>query len=139
MANQDFIYKLPRHVATSYYDLRRKTSKLQRTAASIGFIGNALKNNVTPTFANVTGRFSNENLRKKAEKDNLRTEMNEHCANLVDLSDTIRNTQYQIRNKYGDKLYKLLNHLVLSSLREENTKQLQTKKQEALQPYSQIQ
>ena len=113
MANRDFINKFPRHLATTYYDLRRKTSKLQRTAASIGFIRNALHNDVTPTFAKVTGNINNENLRKKAEKNNLRAELNEHCTNIQSLSTEINNTQLNICTKYGDKIHKLLNSHLL--------------------------
>ena len=127
MANRDFINKFPRHLPTTYYDLRRKTSKLQQTAASIGFIRNALHNDVTPTFAKVTGNINNENLRKKAEKNNLRAELNEHYSNIQSLSTEINNTQLNICTKYGDKLHKLLNHLVITSLCAENIKQLQTK------------
>ena len=43
MANFDFINLLPRHVAVNYLKLKSYTSKIQRTASSIGFIrGKAL-------------------------------------------------------------------------------------------------
>ena len=127
MANKQFIYRLPRHVAKTYYELRNKTYKLQRTASSIGFINKALSNNVTPTFAKVTGNMSSEHARKKDEKVNMRIQQNEHHRTIRETIIQQQTIQEKIRAHYGYKMFKLINHLVTSSLRSENIKQLQTK------------
>ena len=53
------ITTLPRRIALKYKLLYSVTSKLERTAASIGFIYQALYHEVTPTFAVVRGQLSN--------------------------------------------------------------------------------
>ena len=129
MANPAFIYKLPRHAAKQFYDLKYTTSKLQRTASSLAFVKKAIVNKVTPTFAKVTGNISNENYRKKAEMNNLKTELNTHNRNLRELIDKQHKIRENIRNTYGNRFHNFVHYLVLKTLRENNIKQLQTKNQ----------
>ena len=48
MANSHFIDLLPRHIAVNYLKLKSYTSKIHRTASSIGFICKSLHNNIVP-------------------------------------------------------------------------------------------
>ena len=54
MANLFTNKKLPKRIAVIYKDLRNVTSKLHRTAGSIGFIKKALYHDIIPKFARVT-------------------------------------------------------------------------------------
>ena len=56
MANLSIVKLLPKRVVKLYKELKNITSKLHRTAGSIGFIKKALHNEVTPKFAQVKGK-----------------------------------------------------------------------------------
>ena len=57
MAN-NFISLLPnKHIADIYFQLKKVTSKIQRTASSVRFLNQCVYYNVTPTFAKVRGSF----------------------------------------------------------------------------------
>ena len=47
-----------KHIADIHYHLKKVTSKIQRSASSVGFLNQCLYYNVTPTFAKVSGSFS---------------------------------------------------------------------------------
>ena len=68
IANLPIIKRLPKRIAELYKELKNITSKLHRTAGSIGFIKKALHHEVTPKFAQVKGNFINVNDRYKSEK-----------------------------------------------------------------------
>ena len=78
MANLSIVKLLPKRVAELYKELKNITSKLHRTSGSIGFIKNALHNEVTPKFARVKGNFININDRFKSEKSILLSHLNNH-------------------------------------------------------------
>ncbi len=127
MANPAIIYKLPKHVAKLYYHLRSATSKLQRTASSIAFVNKAVTNNVVPTFAKITATNINDNDRRRSEQNNLKRQETEHRRNLQTIIEKHNEICLNLTGTYGEKMYRLVQHLVLSSLRDENIKQLQTK------------
>ena len=55
----NFVSLLPnKHIANICHQLKKVTSKIQRTASSIGFLNQFVDYNVTPTFAKVRGSFS---------------------------------------------------------------------------------
>ena len=62
MANILFINILPRRIATLYNKLKYTTSKIQKTASSIGLIDQALRNSFTPKFSKVVGQFINQKI-----------------------------------------------------------------------------
>ena len=68
IANLSIIKRLPKRIAELYKELKNITSKLHRTAGSIGFIKKALHHEVTPKFTQVKGNFINVNDRYKSEK-----------------------------------------------------------------------
>ena len=51
----------PTHVVKKCYTIKKLTSKLQRTAANIGFIKKVIHNQVIPKFAEVKVQFLNNN------------------------------------------------------------------------------
>ena len=51
---------IPRRVVVDFNNLIRVTSKVQKRAASIGFVKKALYQEVTPKFALVKGQFKTE-------------------------------------------------------------------------------
>ena len=68
MANFSIIKYLPKRIAVKKKDLNNVTSKIYKTAASIGFIKKALCHEVTPTFAQVQDNFINKNNKYKEKK-----------------------------------------------------------------------
>ena len=78
MANFDFINLLPKHVAANYLKLKSYTSKIQRTASSIGFICKSLHNNIVPSFAKVIGQFIESKHQIKAEEGVLKSHLLNH-------------------------------------------------------------
>ena len=54
--------------------MKKLTSKLQRTAANIAFINTALHNKVIPKFAEVKGKFLNNNDKRDSEMKILTSE-----------------------------------------------------------------
>ena len=54
----NFVSILPnKHIADIYYQLKKVTSKIQKTASSIGLLSQCVYYNVTPMFAKVRGSF----------------------------------------------------------------------------------
>ena len=73
---------LPQGIASLYHKLKNLTSKLQRTAASIGFVQKSLWNRCTPTFAKVNGNFASDAESYAAEKSILKANLQEHSFKL---------------------------------------------------------
>ena len=97
MANSSIIKRLPKwYCRTIQRKLKNITSKLHRTAGSIGFLKKALHHEVTAKFAQVKGNFINVDDRYKSEK----------CIPLSHLSDHVRSNRLLIK-----KYYYLLNTL----------------------------
>ena len=115
---------LPRRYTTLFHKLKSLTSKLQRTASSIGFIKQSLFYGVIPTFAKVKGQFLNERDRWKSSEIILKSQLHKHKKLLSRLMQEHGNYR-EIASSV--LLYKLLNNFVLKTLRKENTFQLSTK------------
>ena len=81
MANFD-INLIPRHVDVNYLKLKSYTSKIQRTASSIGFIRKSLHNNIVPTFEKIEGQFIDSKDQIKAEEGILKSHLLNHKNNL---------------------------------------------------------
>ena len=77
-----FINLLSRHVAVNYLKLKYYTSKIQRTASSIGFTPKSLHNNIVPTFEKVKGQFIEPKDQIKAEEGVLKSHLLNHKKNL---------------------------------------------------------
>ena len=68
--------------AEKYYNIKKLTKQLHRTASTIGFIKKSLHKNVIPTFAKVKGTFLREEHQRKCEKDIMKSHLKEHKNNL---------------------------------------------------------
>ena len=64
-----FMKFLTRRVADKYYNIKKLTKQLHKTASTIGFIKKSLHNKVIPTFAKVKGTFLREEHQRKCEED----------------------------------------------------------------------
>ena len=71
MAHPVFMNLLPRHIVENYFKLTSSSSKIQRTSSSIGFLNQALFDQITPTFAKVKGHFDSLKDKYNAEKSIL--------------------------------------------------------------------
>jgi len=108
MANLSFKFNLSQRVAVTYIKLKAVTSKLQRTASSIGFIKKSLFHNVIPTFARVSGNFSNDNDKWHCSKRILLSELRKHQQKLTELIYEEREINSQLERKCGYKLCQIL-------------------------------
>ena len=115
---------LPRWCTTLFIKLKSLTSKLHRTASNIGFSKQSLFGGVMPTFAKMKERILNERDRWKSSEIILKSQLRKHKNALSQLIKECGNYR-QITNLV--LLYKLLNKLILKTLRKENTFQLSTK------------
>ena len=110
-----------------FHKLKYLTSKLLRTAASIGFIQKALWNCFTPTFAIVNGNFASEDHRYAAVKSILKTNLQEHSLILrrVNADLSILRTSFMSTHRIG--AFKLIYRIASKSLRLEHFHSLRNK------------
>ena len=101
--------------------------KLQKTAASIGFVRYALHNGITPKFAQVRGNFRNGTDKKKAEESILKFELSEHRKSLIVMSSKLNMLTSKLKNLTTPLFYRYLLRKTLSKLRKKNIEQLKTK------------
>ena len=118
---------LPEGIAKSFKRLEYLTSKLQRTAASIGFIQKALQQRLTPTFAIVTGNFASESDRYSAVKKILNANLRKHRLNLHQTNEDYQQAKQTCQNRFGKGGFKLLHHMINNDLRKERNQSLRTK------------
>ena len=126
MANFD-INLLPRHVAVNYLKLKSYTSKIQRTASSIGFIRKSLHNNIVPTFEKVKGQFIDSKDQIKAEEEVLKNHLLNHQKNLQYLLDCHKHLSNAIFQEVVSLLYNSIKRNILLTLHSNNLQQLQCK------------
>ena len=118
---------LPPGIATTYSKLQYFTSKLHRTASSIGFIKKALWLRVTPTFAKVKGNFANEKHRYSAVQKILQTSLQEHQRKLQDTSTILHNLKQHIIHSYSNGVFTWLYRLALRGNKEARLASFYTK------------
>ena len=124
-----FINKLPRQIADKFTELRLLTSKLQKKAASIGFINKCIRNDIIPTFAKLKGQFIKDDDKFKAEKRLLLAHIIQHKTELKELCRLRENSRSKLEETCGGKtwLYKFVMDRVTISLTKSNTTSLATK------------
>ena len=127
MANILFINILPRRIATLYNKLKYTTSKIQKTASSIGFIDQALRNNFTPKFAKVVGQFINQKDQLDVERKLLNSHLHDHKRKLKTLCEQQDEIATQIQYNSSKLFQKLIFRYVYVDLSKENYIQLNTK------------
>ena len=89
MANL-FTKHLPIRFAKKYCTIKKLTSKLQRTAANVGFINKAIHNQAIPKFAEVKGLFLNNNDKNDSEMKILHSHLLESKRSLSSLKSKLR-------------------------------------------------
>ena len=118
---------LPEGIANSFIALRSSTSKLQRTAGSLGFISKCLQRRLTPKFAIVSGAFKQESHRYAAVKKILHANYQEQQLKLRLHTAMCYKLKYEIINKYGRGAYKFIARLIEQQLSTERRNSLKTK------------
>ena len=96
-----FINLLPRRVAEKYYNIKKRTKQLHKTASTIGFIKKTLHKNVTPTFAKVKGTFLREERQRKCEKDIMKSYLKEHQNNFSRVIKSLSKDKDSMVNMIG--------------------------------------
>ena len=127
MALYNFTNTLPEWIAITVKELKSTTSKLQKTASSIGFIGHAIYHWITPKFANVKGQFLRTGDKWKAKKSVLVSHLKTHKKSVDNLS-----IHYdELRNKLKSNIGELLSNFIVvhlnNVLRYTNIQQLSIK------------
>ena len=118
---------LPRRIAVLSNTHKVLTFKLQRTAASIGFIEKCITLGQVPKFARIKGQFVDEKDRKLTEFNLMRSHLKQHRRNLLRISTEHQNTCNTLLSTVGNILGKVLISKNIKDLRVENTKQFCTK------------
>lgn len=116
-----------RHIADTYYQLRKFKSKVQRKAADIGFVRKALALEVTPTFAKVKGQFKSRKDKWKAEKMILESNLRQHYKEMKDLRKKLKEEEKTIKEVHSTRFYKFIETKLNATLREERLKSFKTK------------
>ena len=99
---------LPQGLSNLFNNLRYTTSKMQRTAGSIGFITKCIYHKLTPTFAKVEGKFKHDKDRQAAVNKILRSELQEHQTRLKELTALWNRIKFDTLNKYRAGTFKLI-------------------------------
>ena len=127
MANDIRNNNFKRRIAVSRKQLKLCTSRLQRTASSIGFIEKCLERGCIPKFAKVSGQFVDDRERMRTEFNLLRSHLKQHRENLKRHILDQRNEKEKLISTLGRVLFNLLWRGILNELRNENIKQFKTK------------
>ena len=81
----NFILLIPiEHIADKYYELKKVTSKIQKTASSIGFL-NKSQYNFIRTFAKIKSLFNSTKDKHQAECKIIKRHLTNHHSNLKSL------------------------------------------------------
>ena len=79
----NFILLIPiEHTADKYYELKKVTLKIEKTAWSIGFLNQSLYHNFIPTFAEIKGLFNSTKDKHQAEPKIIKRHIANHHSNL---------------------------------------------------------
>ena len=103
------------------------TSKVQRRAASIGFVKKALYQEVTPKFALVKGQFKTGRDKWKCEQRVMLPHLQHHKNTLKSLIKEYNMILINMINNYGKTLCNIIANRIMNRLREPRTVSSKTK------------
>ena len=107
--------------------MKKLTSKLQRTAANIGFINKAIHNKFIPKFDEVEGQFLNINDKHDSKMKTLNSHLLENKRNLSSLTSTLREYRDDLIIRFGKIFASILEHNIFKINRTERIKPFKTK------------
>ena len=114
MANLSKPKFFPRRVAVDFNNLIRVTSKVQKRAASIGFVKKALYREVAPKFALVKGQFKTEKDNWKCEQKVMLSHLQDHKNTLKSLIKEYNTLRIYMINNYGKTFFNIItNHIMI--------------------------
>ena len=121
-------YKLiPRRVAVDFNNLISITSKVQRRAASIGFVKKALYQEVTPKFALVKGQFKTGRDKWKCEQRVMLSHLQDHQNTLKSFIKECNTLLIYMINNYEKMFCNIFTNRIMNRLRESRMVSLETK------------
>ena len=118
---------LPRRVADKYYNIKKLTKQLHKTASAIGFIKKSLHNKVIPTFAKVKGTFLGKEYQRKCEEDIMKSHLKEHQNNLGRVMKSLSKDKDSMVNMIGITFTLLLLKRISKEQHKHRMLSLQTK------------
>ena len=118
---------LPARVAEIFYTMKKLTSKLQRTAANIGFMNKAIHNKVIPKFVEVKGQFLNNNDKYDSEMKILHSHLLENKRNLSSLTAKLQECRDDLIISFGKIFGRILEHYIIKINKTERIKSFKTK------------
>ena len=118
---------IPRRVAVDFNNLISITSKVQRRAASIGFVKKALYQEVTPKFALVKGQFKTGRGKWKCEQRVMLSHLQDHKNMLKSLIKEYNMLLIYMINNYGKTFCNIITNRIMNRLRESRMVSLKTK------------
>ena len=102
--------------------MKKLTSKLQRTAVSIGFINNVIHNKVIPKFTEVKEHFINNNDKHDSEMKILQFHLIENKRNLRSLTSKLQECEDNLIIIFGKIFTSILEYKVIKINRSERIK-----------------
>ena len=110
----DFI--LTTSTAEIYNKLYNTTSKLHKSASSIGFIKKTLYHKVTPKFAQINGQFINKQDQIDAERKLMLSHLNRHVLTLKELRHKLWQLDSDLLEQVCEVCYMILKKWLLNVL-----------------------
>ena len=110
-----------------YTKLKCLTSKIQRTAGSIGFVQKLLRHKVVSSFARLKGQLINRNDKLRAEQAILKSHLLEHKKHFRTLCLGHNEISNKIKSNYGRTFHKFCIINIISTLHKKNKLQLRCK------------
>ena len=120
MAFFSIVKCLRKRIAVKKRYLSNITSKIYKTAGSIGFIKKPLYHEIRPKFAQVQGNFINKNDKYKAQKSILLSHLNDHVCSLKILCKIHYCLCTELKQLTGKFLYLIItNHINILQYKEQ--------------------
>ena len=114
-------------IAEIYNKLYNTTSKLHKSASSIGFIKKALHHKVTPKFAQISSQFINKQHQIDAEQKLMLSHFNRHVLILKELTRKLSQLENDLLEQVCQVRYKILKKRLLNILYRERLESFKTK------------
>ena len=102
--------------AEIYNKLYNTTSKLHKSASSIGFIKKPLYHKVTPKFAQINSQFINKQDQIDAEQKLMLSHLNRHVLTLKELRHKLKQLDSDLLEQVCEVCYTILKKWLLNAL-----------------------
>ena len=121
----DFIHTT--RIAEIYNKIQNTTSKLHKSASSIGFIKKAFHHKLIPNFAQINGQFINKQDQTDAERKLILSHLDRHVLTLKEVTHKLRQLGSDLLEQVCQVRYAILKKRLLNILYCERLDSFKTK------------